>query len=172
MRDTLLALSGKLDATMGGQPFSLGEAISGKGKNRYATVDLGPKTPPNRRTVYAIIDRSGLPDMFNTFDFAQPRRMTTGERILTTVPQQALFLMNSPFMMEQVKALSWLAPTSLSAGTDEEKVRFLFRAIYQRAPLAPELELAQAIILSSDAATAPLRASGDRGGRGQSHAHT
>ena len=53
--------------------------------------------------------------------------MSTGERILTTVPQQALFMMNSPFVAEQVKNLL-ARPDFPADGTDEDKVRFIFRS--------------------------------------------
>ena len=141
VRDSLLAIANKLDLTMGGQPFTLGSSGS-MGKGAYGLPDLSNlKSNSSRRTVYAMIDRSGLPDMFGTFDFANPD-MSTGERILTTVPQQALFMMNSPFIADQVRNL--LARSDFPAtGTDEEKVRFLFRTVFQRAPKPVELELAK-----------------------------
>jgi hypothetical protein len=88
-----------------------------------------------------MIDRNALPDMFGTFDFANPD-MTTGERMLTTVPQQALFLMNSPFVVEQVKNLL-ARPDFPKDGIDEDKVRFIFRTAFQRQPTAQELTLAR-----------------------------
>ncbi len=141
VRDTLLTLGGKLDLTMGGQPFILaGSTIGGKG--RYASADLGnSKVSTNRRSVYAFLDRSSLPEMLNTFDFANPD-MSTGERILTTVPQQALFMMNSPFLVEQVKNI--LARPEFPANApDAEKVKFIFRTAFQRAPRPEELKLAE-----------------------------
>ena len=142
VRDTLLTISSKLDLTMGGQPFSLASANSmGKG-GKYGAADLSAsKTSPYRRTVYAMVDRSSLPEMFNTFDFANPD-MSTGERVLTTVPQQALFMMNSPFIAEQVRGLLARADFP-AAGTSEEKVRFIFRTVFQRAPRPEELVLAK-----------------------------
>lgn len=141
IRDTLLTLGGKLDRDMNGRPFAL---ASSSASNRYKGMvsdGLVPKTSPDRRTVYAMIDRNAMPDMFGTFDFANPD-MSTGERILTTVPQQALFLMNSPFVVEQVKNL--LAREDFpKAGVDEDKVRFIFRTALQRQPTDQELMLAR-----------------------------
>ena len=141
VRDSLLTLGGKLDLTMGGQPFILaGSTIGSKGK--YASADLGnSKVSPNRRSVYAFLDRSALPEMLNTFDFANPD-MSTGERIMTTVPQQALFMMNSPFLIGQVKNILTRADFPATA-PDAEKVRFIFRTAFQRAPSAAELKLAE-----------------------------
>ncbi len=147
VRDSLLTLGGKIDLTMGGQPFSMVSANAG-GKGRYATADLSAMRGNNRRSIYAFIDRSSLPEMLNTFDFANPD-MSTGERIMTTVPQQALFMMNSPFLIEQVKNI--LARSDFPAtASDAEKVKFIFRTAFQRAPSVEELKLAEEF-LSSEA---------------------
>ena len=147
VRDSLLTFGAKLDLTMGGQPFVLASNTANTGKNRYASVDSDNlKTNPNRRSVYAFIDRSALPEMFNTFDFANPD-MSTGERLMTTVPQQALFMMNSPFLIEQVKNI--LAhPDITAAASDAEKVRLIFRTLFQRAPRPEELKLAEQFLAS------------------------
>jgi hypothetical protein len=146
VRDSLLTFGAKLDLTMGGVPFSLGSTPNG-GKGRYASVDLdNADSKPNRRSVYAFIDRSSLPEMLNTFDFANPD-MSTGERIMTTVPQQALFMMNSPFLIEQVKNIL-ARPDITAATTDAEKVRLIFRTLFQRAPSAAEMKLAEQFLSS------------------------
>ncbi len=153
LRDTLLALSRQLDPTLGGRPFALGKLGPEMVKSKYEGPDYSglKDNLPNRRTVYALVDRSGLAEVLNTFDFADPD-MSTGERIMTTVPQQALFMMNSPFVAEQVRIL--VASSEFPAsGTDEDKVRFLFRTILQRAPQPEELELARQF-LGDDAGNA------------------
>jgi hypothetical protein len=132
---------------MGGPPFSLAAAGSNSGKGKYGSVDPDSfRSSPNRRSVYAFIDRSALPEMFNTFDFANPD-MSTGERIMTTVPQQALFMMNSPFLVEQVKNIL-ARPDITAAATDAEKVRLIFRTLFQRAPRPQELKLAEQFLAS------------------------
>ena len=72
---------------MGGRPVNLGA-------NGYST----------RRTIYGYVDRRNLPEVFNQFDFANPD-ITTGKRYETIVPQQALFMMNSPLVVEQARNL-------------------------------------------------------------------
>jgi hypothetical protein len=140
-RDTLLTLGGKLDRDLNGRPFVMASSTTTSRYKGMVVDALQPKTSPDRRTVYAMIDRNAMPDMFGTFDFANPD-MTTGERMLTTVPQQALFMMNSPFVIEQVKNLL-ARPDFPKAGIDEDKVRFIFRAAFQRQPTAQELVLAR-----------------------------
>jgi hypothetical protein len=141
IRDTLLTLGAKLDREVSGRPFTMASSSAGSRYKGMVIDALQPKTSPDRRTVYAMIDRNAMPDMFGTFDFANPD-MTTGERMLTTVPQQALFMMNSPFVVEQVKNL--LARKDFPKdGVDEDKVRFIFRTAFQRPPTDKELVLAR-----------------------------
>jgi cytochrome c553 len=117
MRDSLLAVSGKLDRTLGGRP-----------------VDIANDAKNARRTVYGLVDRQSLPGLFRSFDFASPDQ-TVERRPMTTVPQQALFGLNAPFMIEQAKALS--ARTAKSAG--EARVQELYRLVYQRQATAVEV---------------------------------
>ena len=88
LRDSLLAAAGRLDDKMGGPSVSLTDAP-------FST----------RRSVYGFIERQNLPAFFRTFDFANPNTHTP-ERPQTTAPQQALFLMNSPFAIEQATYLA------------------------------------------------------------------
>ena len=50
--------------------------------------------------MYGLIDRTNLPGTFRVFDMASPDTHSP-RRFQTTVPQQALFLLNSPFVQEQ-----------------------------------------------------------------------
>ena len=87
LRDSLLSAAGRLDRSIGGP-----------------SVDLNA-SEANRRTVYGLIDRQGLPTMLPTFDFASPDAHSA-ERYSTTVPQQALFLMNSPLLAEMARSFA------------------------------------------------------------------
>ena len=182
VRDTLLSVSDNLDASsVGGRPFALAGASTAtvtNEKKRYATLD--PAALPansNRRTVYAMIDRANLPEMFTTFDFANPE-ISTGERVLTTVPQQALFMMNSPFIAEQVRSLFERKDFPRGA-SDDDKVRFIFKTALQRAPTAKELETAREFLdsdpkslIETNALIAPAAAPGSPQERGLKRAAT
>lgn len=124
LRDTLLAVSGQLDLQVGGLP-----------------VDLGADPAPTRRTVYALIDRQNLPGVFRTFDFANPDVSNQG-RFYTTVPQQALFLMNSPFVIEQSRHLVKRAEIARAA-SDRERVRAIYQLVWQRPVDIQELRQAE-----------------------------
>ncbi len=119
LRDTLLQMSGSLDTTLGGRPV---QALLGNNK---------------RRTLYAFVDRQDLPGLLRTFDFADPGAHAP-QRNVTTVPQQALFLMNSPFVLQQVRGLL-ARPEVVSKSSPSARVQALFQEIYGRAPSSTEL---------------------------------
>ena len=87
LRDAMLATAGRLDLALGGPPVDL------------AAADC------RRRTLYGLVDRQNLSSMLRPFDFASPDAHTP-TRHVTTVPQQALFLLNSPLVLEQAAALA------------------------------------------------------------------
>jgi hypothetical protein len=122
MRDSLLAVAGRLDTTMGGRAVEL------------TTAPFSP-----RRSVYGFIDRQNLPGLFRTFDFASPDT-STPQRYTTTVPQQALFLMNSPFVIEQARHFGQRADVT-GQTTDEAKIQRMHQLAYGRAAEPAEIAL-------------------------------
>ena len=131
-RDTLLAISGRLDLAAGGH-----------------STDIATAPEARRRTVYGFVDRQNLPGMFRTFDFASPDT-TSSQRFATTVPQQSLYLLNNRFVIEQAKSL--LARSEVRQAADAEgKVQALYRIIYQRSPETDEWRLAREFLGESTA---------------------
>jgi len=122
LRDSLLCVSGKLDLKEGGPAVRLDKEN-------------------NRRTVYAYISRRQLDPMLALFDFPNPNS-TSEQRMETTVPLQKLFFMNSPFVMEQSKALASRA----MASTDEERIAAIYRLVLQRNPTPEERKVAHEFI--------------------------
>jgi hypothetical protein len=130
MRDTLLSVARRLDLTMYGLP-----------------LDAGNGAGATRRTVYGLVDRQNLPAVYRAFDFASPD-LSSERRPRTTVPQQALFGMNSPLVISQAKALAALP--EVAAATDlESRISALYRRVLARAPDAAECDAALRF-LSSD----------------------
>jgi hypothetical protein len=88
--------------------------------------------PPfgRRRTVYAFIDRQNLPGVLRVFDMANPDQHSP-QRYSTTIPQQALYLMNNPFVVEQARALASRADVEAIA-TPAGRIERLHRLAYQR----------------------------------------
>ncbi len=89
LRDTILQVGGQLRLEMTGRSFAEDLAVD------YGYEDFG-----TRRSVYVPVFRNALPEFFEVFDFADPS-MVVGCRNMSTVAPQALFMMNSPFIVEQ-----------------------------------------------------------------------
>jgi mono/diheme cytochrome c family protein len=124
VRDSILALGGQLDLSIGGRPVQL---------------ELGEGGFSHRRTLYGFVDRRNLPELYSQFDFANPD-MTTGKRYETTVPQQALFMMNSPLVVELARKLVNQTAFQEQAGEDA-RIKFLYERIFQREPTDVEIKL-------------------------------
>ena len=100
---------------------------------------LGGPAVHARRTLYAFIDRQNLPGLFRTFDYASPDAHSP-QRFITTVPQQALFLMNNPFVLQQSEALAG-RPEISAADKPRRRIALLYEIVYARKPNAEEIKL-------------------------------
>lgn len=125
-RDSMFAASNELDLKSGGKPVGLLKAPFS-----------------NRRTLYGLVDRQYLPGLLRTFDFANPD-LHIPRRSQTTAPQQALFFMNHPLVLDRARALAAFADKNRP--TPEEKVRTLSQQVWQRDPSADETAEALALI--------------------------
>ena len=129
-RDSLLTVSGKLDPKLGGPPVR----ITPEGGN-----PMQYKDDPYRRTIYGYIDRGNLSSIFRTFDFANPDA-TTGQRFNSTVPQQALYLMNSPFVGDLARSI--VHRDDVKNKVDEEqRIEMLYQICFQRMPTSLETKV-------------------------------
>jgi mono/diheme cytochrome c family protein len=127
LRDSLLAVADRLDRAIGGPSFP-------------SPADPGTR----RRTLYTYIDRLNLPGLYRTFDFPDPNA-TSPRRDQTTVPPQALFLMNHPFVRAAAQGL--LDRPEVAALSDPDaKVAHLFHLVYGRAPREEEASLARGFL--------------------------
>ncbi len=100
LRDALLAVSGKLDKTMGGSLLQV--------KNRafffdHTSKDLTKYDSP-RRSLYLPVVRNNLYEVFSLFD-GTDAAVVNGDRANTTIAPQALFFLNSPLVMDAAEAL-------------------------------------------------------------------
>jgi len=157
LRDSILAMAGSLDRTLGGRPVNLGGGGGGDGKDKKGGGALRPQgSYSTRRTLYGHIDRANVAEVLNHFDFAQPE-MPNGKRYQTTVPQQALFLMNNPLVIEQARKI--VERTDFKGVEDDGKrIAFLYSLIYQRPPTTQEIELGLAFFEEAPATGAGLPA--------------
>jgi Protein of unknown function (DUF1553)/Protein of unknown function (DUF1549)/Planctomycete cytochrome C len=125
MRDSLLVISGKLDGTMFGQP-----------------VNLTDEPYSYRRSIYGYVDRGNLPELMQSFDFSNPS-MPNSKRSTTVVPQQALFLMNSPMAIDVARSVMGRVDATEKAMREDNtrhKIYYIYRIVFQRAPHADETE--------------------------------
>jgi len=134
-RDSLLAAAGDLELTVGGKP-----------------VDLFRAPYSHRRTLYGLVDRQFLPATFRIFDFANPD-LHTPERSETTVPQQALFVLNHPLALERVRAL---AATCQPKDNPQTAIEQMFQQTLQRGPAPREFEEALAFVTQTPTDTLPM----------------
>jgi hypothetical protein len=123
VRDSMLVFSGYLDRTLGGKP-----------------VNLTDEPYSFRRSVYGYVDRGNLPELMAHFDFAKPD-MANSKRTSTVVPQQALFLMNSPMTVDVVRRI--VGRKEFASARDEVgRVRALYEITFQRYPTKDEVAMA------------------------------
>jgi hypothetical protein len=127
-RDAMLAVSGKLDRTLGGPSFDLTNAAK------------------NRRTLYGMVSRHELNPLLRLFDFPDPN-LTSGARTETTVPLQQLFVLNSEFMVGNARAL---AKRLMGMGADDAgRIRQAFLLLFGRPASAPEVQMGLSFLASA-----------------------
>ncbi len=137
IRDTLLVVSQKLDFEPGRSPVKgLGklavgnERMGGSGGNVYRL---------SKRCVYMPSIRNDLPELLTVFDFADPD-VVVGRRPTTTVPAQALMLMNDPFVRASAEQT---AKRVMGENSDpRQRVQHAYLLTIGREPASAEVEQA------------------------------
>lgn len=148
IRDGLLAVSGRLDAAMEGEPIPihLTNFMDGRGRPGQS----GPLDGAGRRSLYIAVRRNFLSPFMLAFDTPVPFS-TMGRRNVSNVPAQALILMNDPFVIEQAglwarRTLSEVQPGgAITSPVDLTAARIdrMYRVAFARGP--SEAEMAAAI---------------------------
>jgi mono/diheme cytochrome c family protein len=134
VHDSLLAIAGTLDLSLGGK-----------------SIPIGSEDFATRRAVYTYIDRRNPAEILTQFDFPSPN-VPTGKRYMTIVPQQSLFMMNSPLVIETARKLTH-RPEFLDLSADEDRVTSLYVAIFQRPPNSKEIALSLRYVESNPGGT-------------------
>ncbi|MBC7527133.1 MAG: DUF1549 domain-containing protein [Chthonomonadaceae bacterium] len=150
LRDSFMATAGTLDMKMGG-------TLLITKNNDYVTNDQsGNAANYNalRRSVYLPIIRNALFDMFLAFDFGDPS-MVNAKRATTTVAPQALYVMNSPFVMEQAAAFAQsLLATEVTS--DNARIRAAYLRAYSRSAIPTEVSRSLVFLKRFDAALSQM----------------
>jgi hypothetical protein len=119
LRDSVLAVSGQLDTRLKG----------------HAKPLWGPDHT-RRRSIYGVINRLNVDPTLRAFDFPSPGA-TADRRVESSMPQQSLFALNSPFIIEQAAAL--VADLQLSDSMSAtDRANAVFRRVYHRDPTEAE----------------------------------
>ncbi len=135
VRDSFLALGGDLDATMGGSLLpQAGGRVKGMPQRRLDPDEV------TRRTLYIPVRRDSIPTVLATFDFGDATTSSEG-RPRTNVAPQALFMMNSRFVVEQAGAFSkrLLGDAGL---TDAQRIERAYLMALTRRPESGEVDSA------------------------------
>lgn len=133
LRDTLLAVSGRLDLTMGGPGFDLFEPNANYVKVYNSRREFSAES--FRRMVYQQKPRMQLDDTFGAFDCPDAGQIAP-RRTRSTTPLQALNLLNSPFLLEQSEFFAERVKTEANAGAPAQ-IRRAFQLAFSREP-SPE----------------------------------
>lgn len=150
IRDAILAISGDLDRTPGkGHPFPSPVTAAFTQHGPYSAV-----YEHNQRSVYLMTQRIKRHPFLALFDGPDPNA-TTAERRTTTVPTQALFFLNSPFVHEKATHLATRLRSEFK--TDEQRVTRLWKLTAGRIPTSTERDEALVFLKEYQA---ELRASG------------
>jgi len=136
IRDSMLAVSGLLDTSR--RPGSLVAELDGQS---VSLIGFNTKLPPDldgshHRSVYLPVIRDHLPDVLEQFDVANPN-LVTGDRDVTNVPLQGLYLLNGPFVQEMAAALAKRIQSA------PNQIELAFQLCFNRMPDAQEIALAE-----------------------------
>lgn len=142
VRDSILAVSGRLDKEFGGKTIPL--------RNRQMVFNHTSKDHTSydslRRTAYLPVVRNNLYDWLQLFDFPDPT-MPTGHRVSTTIAPQALIMLNAPLAIDSAAAF---ARRLLSGGgTDADRINLAWRLAFGRIPSDQEAKAASGFLLST-----------------------
>jgi len=142
LRDTILAVSGKLNPTPGGPGFSAFETNENYVRVYNPKKEFGPTEW--RRMIYMTKVRMQQDSTFGAFDCPDGGQITP-KRIKSTTPLQALNLLNSEFMVQQSELFS--TRLEKEAGPNvEAQVRLAFWLAFSRPPEVDESKASKKLI--------------------------
>ncbi|MDF1860237.1 MAG: DUF1553 domain-containing protein [Verrucomicrobiales bacterium] len=136
LRDGMLTLSGKLDESGGGPSLPPG-----------FKSEFGYEFKTLRRSVYVPVFRNSGHELFSVFDFANPN-FAVGKRSRSTIPTQALYLTNNPFVHKKAAGAARILLEE-DLPNDDARVDLAFRRTLGRPPTASEQSLSRSFLEES-----------------------
>ncbi|MFT4636964.1 MAG: hypothetical protein ACI8T1_000272 [Verrucomicrobiales bacterium] len=156
VRDRLLMASGRVNFEMEGRgffPTFAGEVLAG-GSRPGRGWGTSADDQESRRSVYAFVKRTMMVPFLEAFDYSNTEG-SVGVRATTTVPTQALTLLNSAFVSDQAQALTQRV-LRLTSGDESETIRKVFREGLSRDPIPAEFQMGATFLQEQRAAQIPL----------------
>jgi hypothetical protein len=144
VRDSMLAAGGNINLEIGGEPifpYIPKDILAGQYRGKWVNTPEGPTAW--RRGVYVYRRRSLPYPMFDTFDHPD-MNVTAGARHVSTVPTQALTLLNNPFVLSQAKFLA--ERVSQQAGDPRAQVELAYRIALARPATDTEIAIGMDLI--------------------------
>jgi cytochrome c553 len=128
IRDTMLSISGMLQPALYGPSVvpHISKYQDGRGKPKS-----GPLDGEGRRSIYIQVRRNFIPPMFLAFDYPLPVS-AIGARGVSTVPSQALLMLNNEFVAAAASA--WARQTIRDENVPERRVQRLYAQAFGRPP--------------------------------------
>jgi len=146
VRDNMLAVGGNINLEVGGEPifpFMAKDVLAGQYRGKWINTPEGPAAW--RRGVY-VYQRRSLPyPMFDTFDHPD-MNVTAGARNVSTVPTQALTLLNNPFVLSE--AAFFAARIRQQASEPASQVDLAYRIALARPATKDEIAIGTSLIAS------------------------
>jgi hypothetical protein len=140
VRDAMLTAGGNINLEVGGEPifpFIPKDILTGQFRGKWENTPEGPAAW--RRGVYVYRRRSLPYPMFDTFDHPD-MNFVAGARNVSTVPTQALTLLNNPFVLAQADQLA--ARVQRERNGVEAQIDLAYRIALARPPSRAELAIA------------------------------
>ncbi len=140
IRDAVLTVSGSLDKTVGGPGIApyISRYQDGRGKPAG-----GPLNGAGRRSIYQQVRRNFISPMFLAFDYPLPIS-TIGRRGASTVPSQALMMMNNEFIGREAEV--WAKRLTEQPGSRRQRIEAMFETAFGRPPNVEEIREAEAFL--------------------------
>ncbi|MEW4565499.1 PSD1 and planctomycete cytochrome C domain-containing protein [Bremerella sp. JC770] len=146
IRDSLLALSGRLDQEAFGPPVPIHLTSFMDGRGRPG--ESGPLDGNGRRSIYIAVRRNFLSPFMLTFDTPAPFS-SMGRRNVSNVPAQALTLLNDPLVAQLSQEWGKRAQ-QIASGSGEEamtkRIQWMYVSGFGREPTEQEVDAATAFL--------------------------
>jgi hypothetical protein len=151
IRDSMLTVGGNINLDVGGEPifpFIPKDILAGQYRGKWVNTPEGPAAW--RRGIY-VYQRRSLPyPMFDTFDHPD-MNITAGARHISTVPTQALTLLNNPFVLSQADFFA--ERVRRDAREPKAQVDLAYRLALARAPTEAEISIGMDLIAKQSLAS-------------------